>query len=61
MLNWKSFSIGLGETVRFVQPTAPSTVLNRVTGGDPSCVREFGIAVCMPQTHNGAVTASRAE
>jgi len=36
IINWKGFSIGSGETARFIQPSALSAVLNRVTGGDPS-------------------------
>ncbi|MDL2358401.1 MAG: filamentous hemagglutinin N-terminal domain-containing protein, partial [Pseudomonadota bacterium] len=40
ILNWQSFSIGAGETVRFVQPSATAVALNRVIGSDPS--RIFG-------------------
>ncbi|MCX7628600.1 MAG: filamentous hemagglutinin N-terminal domain-containing protein [Methylophilaceae bacterium] len=36
IINWQSFSIDPGETVRFVQQSATSSVLNRVTGADPS-------------------------
>ncbi|CAH2032634.1 two-partner secretion domain-containing protein [Trichlorobacter ammonificans] len=36
IINWQGFSIGQGETARFIQPSALSAVLNRVTGGDPS-------------------------
>jgi filamentous hemagglutinin family protein len=36
VIHWQGFSIGAGETVRFLQPAATSSVLNRVTGGDPS-------------------------
>jgi filamentous hemagglutinin family protein len=36
ILDWQRFSIGAGQTTRFVQPTASSVVLNRVVGGDPS-------------------------
>lgn len=36
IVNWKSFSIGNGQTTRFVQPSASAAILNRVTGGDPS-------------------------
>ena len=39
-LNWQSFSIGAGQSVRFDQPNASSQVLNRVLGNDPS--RIFG-------------------
>lgn len=38
IINWQGFSIGAGETTRFVQPNAASSVLNRVTGGDPSSI-----------------------
>ncbi|HEX4872849.1 MAG TPA: filamentous hemagglutinin N-terminal domain-containing protein [Nevskiaceae bacterium] len=36
IINWQSFSIGAGETVRFLQPDAQALVLNRVLGGDAS-------------------------
>ncbi len=36
IINWQGFSIGQGETARFIQPSALSAVLNRVTGGDSS-------------------------
>ena len=36
IINWLSFSIGAGETTRFQQQNATSTVLNRVRGQDPS-------------------------
>ncbi|MBV8605559.1 MAG: filamentous hemagglutinin N-terminal domain-containing protein [Pelomonas sp.] len=36
ILNWQSFSIGAGASVRFNQPSGTSRVLNRVTGNDPS-------------------------
>ncbi len=38
IVNWQSFSIGNGETTRFVQLNAASAILNRVTGGDPSSI-----------------------
>ena len=38
ILNWQSFSIGAQNSVRFVQPSASSQVLNRVTGNDPSAI-----------------------
>ena len=34
VIDWDSFDIGQGETVRVFQPTADSWLLNRVTGGD---------------------------
>ena len=34
VLNWQSFSIGAGSSVRFEQPSASSQVLNRVLGRD---------------------------
>ncbi|MDY0302094.1 MAG: filamentous hemagglutinin N-terminal domain-containing protein, partial [Trichlorobacter sp.] len=40
IINWGSFSIAANETARFIQQSANSNVLNRVTGGDPS--RIFG-------------------
>ncbi|MBL8480954.1 MAG: filamentous hemagglutinin N-terminal domain-containing protein, partial [Rhodocyclaceae bacterium] len=36
ILNWQQFSIGAGEITRFVQPSAASSVLNRVVGQNPS-------------------------
>ncbi|HXC40846.1 MAG TPA: filamentous hemagglutinin N-terminal domain-containing protein [Burkholderiales bacterium] len=36
IINWQSFSIGADATTRFVQESTDSSVLNRVTGGDPS-------------------------
>ncbi|CAN0152359.1 unnamed protein product, partial [Phaeothamnion confervicola] len=38
IINWNSFNIGARETVRFLQPSNVSAVLNRVTGGDPSVI-----------------------
>ena len=38
VINWRGFSIGAGEVTRFIQPTAASAVLNRVTGADPSAI-----------------------
>lgn len=34
--NWQSFNIGRDAAVRFVQPSANATALNRVLGSDPS-------------------------
>ena len=36
IIDWRSFSIGVDESVTFRQPGAGSISLNRVTGGDPS-------------------------
>lgn len=36
IINWQKFSIGAGETTRFVQPSASSAVLNRVVGQEAS-------------------------
>ena len=36
IINWQGFSIGAGETTRFIQPSSASRVLNRVVGNDPS-------------------------
>jgi len=36
VINWNGFSIGRGESVRFVQPDSASSVLNRVLLADPS-------------------------
>ena len=38
IINWRDFSISQGETTRFIQPSALSAALNRVTGGDPSAI-----------------------
>jgi filamentous hemagglutinin family protein len=38
IINWNSFSIGSGELTTFVQPSASSAVLNRVTGGGVSTI-----------------------
>ena len=38
IINWQQFSIGAAETTRFIQQSAASTVLNRVTGVDPSII-----------------------
>ena len=36
IVNWNSFNIGSAASVNFVQPSATSAILNRVTGNDPS-------------------------
>lgn len=36
IINWQSFGIEAGETVKFIQQSASSSVLNRVTGGGAS-------------------------
>ncbi len=38
IINWSDFNIAVGETTRFNQPGAQASVLNRVTGGDPSAI-----------------------
>ena len=38
IINWQGFSIGAGEATRFIQQSASSAVLNRVTGADPSAI-----------------------
>ena len=37
--NWQSFSIGQGNTVNFVQPSASAVALNRVVGSDVSVIQ----------------------
>lgn len=38
IMGWQTFSIGQGETTRFVQPSSSSMALNRVTGGTRSMI-----------------------
>jgi filamentous hemagglutinin family protein len=38
VINWQSFNVARGESVRFVQPNAGSVALNRVLGADPSSI-----------------------
>ena len=37
-INWDSFNIAQGHTVKFVQPNSRSVALNRVIGHDPSVI-----------------------
>ncbi|WP_194846814.1 filamentous hemagglutinin N-terminal domain-containing protein [Candidatus Neptunochlamydia vexilliferae] len=36
IVHWKDFSVGKGETLRFIQPGRDAAILNRVTGGKVS-------------------------
>jgi len=38
IINWNSFCIGKGEAVNISQPASQSTLLNRVSGNDPSSI-----------------------
>jgi filamentous hemagglutinin family protein len=38
IINWGSFSIGVNELTKFIQPSDLSAVLNRVVGQDPSAI-----------------------
>ncbi len=38
-INWQSFSVGEGNTVNFVQPSAQAAALNRVLGSDVSVIQ----------------------
>jgi filamentous hemagglutinin family protein len=38
VINWNSFSVGQPNSVNFVQPSASSAILNRVTGNTPSSI-----------------------
>ena len=38
VINWQSFNVAAGESVRFEQPNAHSVALNRVLGADPSSI-----------------------
>ena len=38
VINWKGFSVGANELVRFLQPGAMSVAVNTVTGGSASAI-----------------------
>jgi len=38
IINWQQFNIDAGQTARFIQPSASSSVLNRVLAADPSVI-----------------------
>lgn len=38
IMNWQSFSVAANERVNFIQPSASASILNRVTGSDPSSI-----------------------
>lgn len=38
IINWRSFSVGSGETVNFLQPSSLSVTLNRVIGNEQSVI-----------------------
>ena len=38
VINWSNFSIGAGETTKFVMPSSSSAALNRVLSGNPSAI-----------------------
>ena len=38
VINWQSFSVGVGDTVNIVQPGSTSALLNRVTGATTSTI-----------------------
>ncbi|MBI1889069.1 MAG: filamentous hemagglutinin N-terminal domain-containing protein [Burkholderiales bacterium] len=38
IINWQNFSIGANEITRFIQQSSNSSVLNRITGQDPSAI-----------------------
>ncbi|WP_293777560.1 filamentous hemagglutinin N-terminal domain-containing protein [uncultured Oxalicibacterium sp.] len=39
VIDWTSYSIGSGNSVQYIQPSADAIALNRVLGGDPSIIR----------------------
>ena len=46
IINWNSFNIAKGETVRFNQPGAAAIALNRVTGNNASATTRPGKPAC---------------
>src|SRR5580693_996019 len=36
IINWQQFSIGQGDTVKFIQPSATAVALNRILSGNPT-------------------------
>jgi filamentous hemagglutinin family protein len=48
IIDWRSFNIAAGETVKFIQPSSSSVVLNRIGGAAPSNI--YGVL-----TANGTV------
>ncbi|MDE1997986.1 MAG: filamentous hemagglutinin N-terminal domain-containing protein, partial [Burkholderiales bacterium] len=57
ILNWDSFNIGQGYTVRFIQPDASSSVLNNIWDSNPSVIlgqiKANGEVIL--QNHNGVI------
>ncbi|HET8871800.1 MAG TPA: filamentous hemagglutinin N-terminal domain-containing protein, partial [Aquabacterium sp.] len=62
ILNWDSFNIGQGYTVRFIQPDASSSVLNNIWDSNPSVIlgqiKANGEVIL--QNHNGVIFGSTA-
>ena len=48
IINYRRFDVGSGETVRFIQPSATSRVLNRITSSTPSKI-DGTVASHLPQ------------
>src|ERR1700722_5037164 len=48
IIDWRSFNIAAGETVKFLQPSSSSVALNRISGAAPSSI--YGVL-----TANGTV------